>query len=62
MWLDQVVGSNEEQILARFEQMRHEVPLDRIGGVAEVAAGISWLCSDESSYVTGTVLPISGGR
>lgn len=52
----------EEEIVARFERMRHEVPLDRIGENDEVAAGVYWLCSDESSYVTGTVLPISGGR
>ena len=52
----------EAEIMARFEAMRHEVPLDRIGENEEVAAGVYWLCSDESSYVTGTVLPIAGGR
>ena len=36
--------------------------MGRIGSVDEVAAGIYWLCSDDAGYVTGTVLPVSGGR
>jgi len=36
--------------------------MGRIGTVEEVANGIYWLCSDEAAYVTGTVLPVSGGR
>lgn len=50
------------EIQARFNTMRHEVPLGRPGFPDEVAAAAFWLCSDEASYVTGTVLPVSGGR
>ncbi|WP_437771472.1 SDR family NAD(P)-dependent oxidoreductase [Arthrobacter sp. KNU40] len=38
------------------------VPLGRIGSTAEVAAAALWLCSDQSSFVTGTVLAVDGGR
>ncbi len=38
------------------------VPLGRIGSTAEVAAAAVWLCSDQSSFVTGTVLAVDGGR
>lgn len=38
------------------------VPLGRIGSTAEVAAAAAWLCSDKSSFVTGTVLAVDGGR
>jgi NAD(P)-dependent dehydrogenase (short-subunit alcohol dehydrogenase family) len=34
----------------------------RVGRVAEVAQAVLWLCSDQSSFVTGTVLPIDGGQ
>ena len=50
------------QIATRFEEFRHEVPLGRIGTTEEVAAGIYWLCTDESSYVTGSMMPVAGGR
>jgi NAD(P)-dependent dehydrogenase (short-subunit alcohol dehydrogenase family) len=54
--------AREAEIQARFNTMRHEVPLGRPGFPAEVAAAVFWLCSDEASYVTGAVLPVSGGR
>ncbi|PZQ60214.1 MAG: dehydrogenase [Phenylobacterium zucineum] len=38
------------------------VPLGRPGRLEEVVAGILWLASDESSYVTGTELVIDGAR
>jgi dihydroxycyclohexadiene carboxylate dehydrogenase len=33
----------------------------RYGTIAEQVAPILFLASDESSYVTGTVLPVGGG-
>ena len=38
------------------------VPLQRPGSANEVAAAICWLLSPEASYVTGTVLDVTGGR
>jgi len=37
-------------------------PMRRVGTPAEVARAVLWLCSDESSFITGTVLPIDGGQ
>jgi NAD(P)-dependent dehydrogenase (short-subunit alcohol dehydrogenase family) len=37
-------------------------PMQRIGTTAEVASTVLWLCSDQSSYITGTVIPIDGGQ
>jgi NAD(P)-dependent dehydrogenase (short-subunit alcohol dehydrogenase family) len=37
-------------------------PARRVGTVAEVASAVLWLCSAQSSFVTGVVLPIDGGQ
>jgi NAD(P)-dependent dehydrogenase (short-subunit alcohol dehydrogenase family) len=37
-------------------------PMRRVGSTAEVAQAVLWLCSGQSSFITGTVLPIDGGQ
>ena len=37
------------------------VPLGRVGRADEVAAAALWLCSEQSSFITGTVVNIDGG-
>lgn len=38
------------------------VPMKRPGTAMECANAVAWLMSDEASYVTGTVVTVSGGR
>ncbi len=46
----------------RARQMAPQVPMQRAGSALEVAQAIVWLLSDDSSYSTGALLDISGGR
>jgi NAD(P)-dependent dehydrogenase (short-subunit alcohol dehydrogenase family) len=43
------------------EELASEVPLGRAGTPEEVAALVSWLAGDESSYVTGASFILDGG-
>lgn len=43
------------------QQMISSVPLRRLGRLEEVANGVAFLMSDESSYITGFNLEVTGG-
>ena len=47
---------------AAFERRRVHLPMGRLAKAREVALGALFLASDESSYMTGTVLEVTGGR
>jgi NAD(P)-dependent dehydrogenase (short-subunit alcohol dehydrogenase family) len=46
----------------RREAWKKIIPLGRVGNPEEVGEAAAWLCSDESSYVTGAVIPVDGGN
>jgi NAD(P)-dependent dehydrogenase (short-subunit alcohol dehydrogenase family) len=46
----------------RIERVKIQVPMQRGGRPEEVANAILWLLSEEASYVTGSILDVSGGR
>lgn len=50
-------GDNE-----RPERLKSAIPMQRAGSAEEVADAIIWLLSDEASYITGSLLDVSGGR
>jgi len=42
--------------------MLSKIPLGRFGAMAEIAALIAWLASEDCSFSTGAVFDVSGGR
>jgi len=46
----------------RIERVKVMVPMQRGGQPEEVANAILWLLSEEASYVTGSILDVTGGR
>lgn len=46
----------------RVDRLAPGVPMGRAGTAEEVAQAILWLLSDQASYVTDTIMDVSGGR
>jgi NAD(P)-dependent dehydrogenase (short-subunit alcohol dehydrogenase family) len=46
----------------RLTRLVGGVPMGRVGSTDEVATSVLWLLSPEASYITGVIVPISGGR
>jgi NAD(P)-dependent dehydrogenase (short-subunit alcohol dehydrogenase family) len=47
---------------ARLARLVPSVPIRRAGQPEEVAEAVAWLMSPAASYVTGSILTVSGGR
>lgn len=46
----------------RLTCMQPFIPMARAGTAQEVAEAVAWLMSPEAAYITGAILPVSGGR
>lgn len=44
-----------------LDEMKHRVPLHRLGTPEEIANVYAFLASDEASYINGAVIEVSGG-
>ncbi len=49
-------------VRAQEETMISMTPLKRLGSLSEVALVVTFLSSDDASYISGVTLPIDGGR
>lgn len=54
----QTMGMNEDQLWERFGKSH---PMGRIGQPEEVANVVTFLASDDASFVTGVAMPVDGG-
>ena len=46
----------------RASEVAPQVPMQRAGSSAEVAEAILWLLGEKSSYATGAIIDVAGGR
>jgi 3-oxoacyl-[acyl-carrier protein] reductase len=52
----------DQMTQAHIDFMLSKIPMGRFGLPEEVAAMVTWLCTDECSFSTGAVFDLSGGR
>ena len=45
----------------RSKKVINKTPMRRFGDISELNGAVQFLCSDASSFITGTTLPIDGG-
>lgn len=55
--IDRLTGKKKETI----DQFKEKEPIGRFGKPEEIANAVLWLCSEESSFVTGISMPVDGG-
>jgi 3-oxoacyl-[acyl-carrier protein] reductase len=53
-----MLGSLKPELVAEYEQ---QIPLGRLGRPEDVANAVLFLACEESGYITGQTLPITGG-
>ncbi|KYN03098.1 putative L-xylulose reductase [Cyphomyrmex costatus] len=54
-------GMNQEQLKSLYEQLEGVHALGRNGDALEVTKAITFLASDNASFITGVTLPVDGG-
>jgi 3-oxoacyl-[acyl-carrier protein] reductase len=53
-----MIAAIRPEVLAEYEK---QIPLGRVGEPADVANAVLFLASEEAGYITGQVLPVTGG-
>ena len=50
-----------EDLKEFYHKLGKRIPLGRVGTPVDIGKAVSWLCSDEASYITGVNMRVDGG-
>ncbi|NAS13825.1 SDR family oxidoreductase [Poritiphilus flavus] len=57
----ELLTNQDGSLTSRGQQIVSSTPMKRFGDPQELLGAVHWLCSDASSFVTGTIVPVDGG-
>ena len=60
-WVNTPMSIKARENKERFDDINKRIPLGRWAEAAEIAKAVSFLVSDDASYITGAVLNVDGG-
>jgi NAD(P)-dependent dehydrogenase (short-subunit alcohol dehydrogenase family) len=58
---EKVLLNPDGSLTERSQKVIAKTPMGRFGDIAELNGTIHYLCSEASSFVTGTIVPVDGG-
>lgn len=58
---DKIVEESGDRARTMLDEVESSVPMGRLGAADDIAAAVTWLCSDAASFVTGTAMSVDGG-
>ncbi len=56
-----IIETDMTHEINKNQKMKKQIPLKRFGTPQDVADLVSFLCSEKASYITGAIIPITGG-
>ena len=56
-----LLNREDGSLSERGQQILNNTPMKEFGKPEDLFGAVHWLCSDASSFVTGTIIPIDGG-
>jgi meso-butanediol dehydrogenase/(S,S)-butanediol dehydrogenase/diacetyl reductase len=59
--IDTALIAFTQQFPTILQEWNRNIPMGRVGRAEEVSGAVAFLCSEDASYITGTMLVIDGG-
>ena len=59
--LGKEIAENNTDLESTLDIWKKRIPLNRFGQPSEIAQAVLFLCSDDSSYITGQIYNVCGG-
>lgn len=56
-----LLTESDGSLTQRGNQIKTHTPMSRFGKPEDLLGALQWLCSDASTFVTGTIVPVDGG-